>query len=63
MTSLILKRASRSRPPSQWRDDDYDVLEGGVVVGRIFTSPATPQDRQWMWASGHNGDIRRAAHG
>jgi hypothetical protein len=63
MTSLILKRASLSRPPGQWRDDDYDVLEGGVVVGRIFTSPATRQDRHWMWASGHNGDIPRAAHG
>ena len=43
---------------------DYDVLEDGVVVGRIlFISAAGPADRQWMWASGHNGDIRRAAHG
>jgi hypothetical protein len=32
--------------------------------------PVPPEDRgrcspfsQWMWASGHNGDIRRAAHG
>ena len=42
-------------PPSgQWRDEDYDVLENGVVVGRIFLSPAAPQDRQWMWASGHS---------
>ena len=24
---------------------------------------ARPQDRQWMWSSGHDGDIRRAAHG
>ena len=31
---LILKRGSASR--SQRRDDDYDVLENGVVVGRIF---------------------------
>ena len=22
-----------------------------------------PQDRHWMWASGHNGDLKRAAHG
>jgi hypothetical protein len=60
---LILKRGSASRLSGQWRDDDYDVLENGVVVGRIFVTPAAPQDRQWMWASGHNGDIRRAAHG
>jgi hypothetical protein len=33
---LFLKRASASRPSGQWRDDDYDVLENGVAVGRIF---------------------------
>src|SRR5262245_7612078 len=33
MSPLILKRASLSRPSGQWRDDDYDVLENGVVVG------------------------------
>jgi hypothetical protein len=60
---LILKRGSASRSSGQWRDDDYDVLEDGVVVGRIFLSPGAPQERPWMWASGHNGDIRRAAFG
>jgi hypothetical protein len=60
---LILKRASANRPSGQWRDDDYDVLENGVVVGRIFMVPVAPQGRPWMWASGHNGHIRRAAHG
>jgi hypothetical protein len=39
------------------------VLEGGAVVGRICKEPAAPPDRPWMWASGHNGDINRAAHG
>ena len=63
MSSLILKRGSASRPSGQWSDDDYDVLEGSVVVGRIFTVPVAPPDRPWMWASGHNGQIRRAAHG
>jgi hypothetical protein len=62
--SLILKRASASRPSGEWPDDDYDVLENGVVVGRIFFLDAVgPQAHPWMWASGHNGDIRRAAHG
>ena len=61
---LILKRANASRSSGEWRDDDYDVLENGVVVGRIFLLGAVaPQDRPWMWASGHNGDIKRAAHG
>jgi hypothetical protein len=62
-TALILKHANASRSSSQWRDDDYDVFEDGVIVGRIFLSPGAPHDRQWMWASGHNGDIKRARDG
>jgi hypothetical protein len=62
--SLILKRGALSRSSGEWRDDDYDVLEDGVVVGRIFLSPGAPQERPWMWASGHSADsVRRAAHG
>jgi hypothetical protein len=33
------------------------VLEDGGVVGRIFLSSGAPQERPWMWASGHNGHI------
>jgi hypothetical protein len=58
MTQLILKRA-----PIGWNQDDYDVLENGVVVGRIFLDAAGQRGLPWMWASGHNGDYRRAAHG
>jgi len=29
-------RASASRPSGQWKDDDFDVLADGVVVGRIM---------------------------
>jgi hypothetical protein len=64
MKPLILKRGSASRPSGQWRDDDYDVLENGVVVGRIFKVPVAPEGRPWMWASGHSAaTIKRAAHG
>jgi hypothetical protein len=52
-SGLILKRA-----PIGPNVEDYDVLEDGVVVGRIFLSPGAPEDRPWMWASGHNGNIR-----
>jgi hypothetical protein len=58
MTGLILKRA-----PLGWNQDDFDVVEDGVIVGRILKVPIAPQDRHWMWASGHNGEIRRATHG
>jgi len=56
---LILKRA-----PIGDNEDDYDVLENGVVVGRIFKVLVAPPDRPWMWASGHSADsISRGAHG
>ena len=59
-TQLILKSA-----PIGWNQDDCDVLEDGVIVGRIFMVPIAPGGRpwMWMWASGHHGHIRRAAHG
>jgi hypothetical protein len=40
MTTLILKRASASRPSGEWNDDDFDVLADGAVVGRIFKANA-----------------------
>jgi hypothetical protein len=61
MTPLILKRASASRSSGQWSDDDYDVLENGVVVGRICKEQGAPPDRPWGWASGHNGDYGQAS--
>jgi hypothetical protein len=33
---LILKRGKFSRSSGQWQDEDYDVLEDGVVMGRTF---------------------------
>jgi hypothetical protein len=32
MGTLILKRASASRPSGEWSEDDYDVLEDSVVL-------------------------------
>jgi hypothetical protein len=60
---LTLKRASISHRSGKERDDDYDVLDDGVVVGRIFkvqVGGRTP----WMWtlASGHHKD-RTPTHG
>lgn len=49
MGTLILKRASASRPSGEWSDDDYDVLEDSAVVGRIFKANAAPVGAPWMW--------------
>jgi hypothetical protein len=61
---LILKRASASRPSGQWNDEDFDVLAGGVVVGRIFQANAAPVGSPWMWSfiiPHHEG--RKPTHG
>jgi hypothetical protein len=50
MTSLVLKRASVSRPDGQWKD--YDVIADGKVVGRILESGSRfdPRDLLWTWS-------------
>jgi hypothetical protein len=55
---LIFKRANTSRLSGQL-SDDCDMLENGVVVGRIFKVPVALESRLWMWASRHNGDQAR----
>jgi hypothetical protein len=60
MAQLILKRGS----PSRRRADDYDVLEerrrgGPHLLPRCSRTARPPL----MWASGHSGHIKRAAHG
>jgi len=61
---LTLKRAAASRPSGEWSEDDYDVLAGGIVVGRIMKSAAAPVGQPWMWtlAYGHHED-RTPTHG
>ena len=46
---LVLKRASASRTSGEWREDDFDVLADGVVVGRIMKAEAAPVGTPWMW--------------
>ena len=55
---LVLKRASASRTSGEWREDDFDVLADGVVVGRIMKAEAAPVGTPWMWplAFGHHED-------
>jgi hypothetical protein len=47
VTSLLLKRASTSRPSGEWNDEDYDA--DGAVVGRIMKAAAVPVGMSWMW--------------
>jgi hypothetical protein len=45
MASLILKRASASRPSGEWDDDDFDVLADGGGVGASSSRFA----KTWRW--------------
>jgi hypothetical protein len=64
MDPLVLKRAAASRLSGHWYDDDYDVLAGGKIVGRIYKAAAAPVGSPWMWtlAFGHHED-RTPTHG
>jgi len=55
---LTLKRAAASRLSGEWSDDDYGVLAGGIVVGRIMKAAAAPVGQPWLWtlAYGHHED-------
>jgi hypothetical protein len=61
---LILKRASASWTSGEWKEDDFDVLANGVVVGRIMKAAASPVDAPWLWTLGfgHHED-RTPTHG
>ena len=49
VTTLILK-TTRSQYGSPFdAENDYIVLDGDHVIGRIFPSPQSPPDRNWMW--------------
>jgi hypothetical protein len=55
---LVLKRVMASR------DDNYDVLADGVVVGRLIKAAAAPEGKPWLWtlAYGQHED-RTPTHG
>src|SRR5262245_39123523 len=59
MSPLILKRA-----PIGPHQEEHEVLEDGVFVGRIFLVPIGLKGRPWMWtlAYGYHED-RTPTHG
>ena len=46
---LTLKRASKHRAGGPWSDDDYDVFDERLHVGRIMYHPQAPPGRPWFW--------------
>jgi hypothetical protein len=52
VTSLTLKRGKLSRSSGSWKDEDYDVLADGKVVGRILEEGSRfgPPELRWGWS-------------
>jgi hypothetical protein len=48
----------------EWNDDDFDMLTGGVVVGRIMKAADAPVGAPWLCtlAFGHH-ENRTSTHG
>jgi hypothetical protein len=49
MTTLLLRRASLSRPSGSWQHDDFDVFDGGRNVGRIYLADRFGGYERWFW--------------
>lgn len=33
----------------EWSDQEFNVFDGGVLVGRILRSQSASSDRPWLW--------------
>jgi hypothetical protein len=49
LTTLILKATASHYGSPDWGDNDYVVLDGSEVVGRIMLHPQAPKRQPWMW--------------
>ena len=50
MSGELVFRHVRFRNSGQWSEDEYDVMQGDLVVGRIFRPGAgAPANRPWQW--------------
>ena len=50
MSDQLVLRHVRFRVSGHFSDDDYDVMNGDAVVGRIFKPGAgVPEETPWEW--------------
>jgi hypothetical protein len=50
METLVLRRASDSRPPAVGPDDYHVVGRDGETIGRVLRARVAPADTPWMWS-------------
>jgi hypothetical protein len=49
MRALTLKPARNQRENDESKQEAFDVIADGVVVGRIFKTTASSARTAWMW--------------
>jgi hypothetical protein len=49
MKTLILKKTRTHYLEPHWPDNDFVVLDGDQVIGRIMRHPQAPKETPWFW--------------
>jgi hypothetical protein len=49
MKTLILKKTRQHYGESHWPENDFVVLDGDQVIGRIMRHPQAPKEHPWFW--------------
>ena len=47
--TLILKKTRQHYGDPHWPENDFVVLEGDQVIGRIMRHPQAPKEQPWFW--------------
>ena len=50
MKTLILKKTRQHYGESHWPENDFVVLDGDQVIGRIMRHPQAPKEQPWFWS-------------
>jgi hypothetical protein len=49
MKTLILKKTRTHYGEAHWPENDFAVLNGDQVIGRIMCHPQAPKVQPWFW--------------
>jgi hypothetical protein len=44
---LVIRRASASRPSGHWSEDDFDIVVGSLVLGRLMQIEQAGKVKIW----------------
>ena len=46
---LVLRRTMNTSTSGEWSDQEFDVFDDDLFIGRILRSQITFSDRPWLW--------------